>query len=74
VLMRHEVGLACAPVGQIDQARKSFQSRIDLGLSPDGPWIDAKSIVKVMLPRRRKIRRSIFVQRGLMRRPRWKRS
>ena len=34
VLMRHEA--------------KAFQSRIDLGLSPDGPWIDAKSIVKVM--------------------------
>lgn len=48
VLMRHEVGLHARPSVKLTKLAKSFQSRIDLGLSQDGPWIDAKSIVKVM--------------------------
>ena len=48
VLMRHEVGLHARPSVKLTKLAKAFASRIDLGLSPDGPWIDAKSIVKVM--------------------------
>ncbi|WP_029007023.1 HPr family phosphocarrier protein [Azospirillum halopraeferens] len=48
ILMRHEVGLHARPSVKLTKLAKSFRSRIDLGLSPDGPWIDAKSIVKVM--------------------------
>src|SRR6266478_6061913 len=48
VLMRHEVGLHARPSVKLTKLAKAFESRIDLGLSPDGPWIDAKSIVKVM--------------------------
>ena len=48
VLMRHEVGLHARPSVKLTKLAKSFESRIDLGLSPDGPWVDAKSIVKVM--------------------------
>ena len=48
VLMRHEVGLHARPSVKLTKLAKAFQSRIDLGLSPDGPWVDAKSIVKVM--------------------------
>src|SRR5205814_9268625 len=48
VLMRHEVGLHARPSVKLTKLAKAFQSRIDLGLSPDGPWSDAKSIVKVM--------------------------
>lgn len=48
VLLRHEVGLHARPSVKLTKLAKSFQSRIDLGLSADGPWIDAKSIVKVM--------------------------
>ncbi|PWC38146.1 HPr family phosphocarrier protein [Azospirillum sp. TSO22-1] len=48
VLMRHEVGLHARPSVKLTKLAKSFRSRIDLGLSADGPWIDAKSIVKVM--------------------------
>ena len=48
VLMRHEVGLHARPSVKLTKLAKAFESKIDLGLSPDGPWIDAKSIVKVM--------------------------
>jgi len=48
VLMRHEVGLHARPSVKLTKLAKAFASKIDLGLSPDGPWIDAKSIVKVM--------------------------
>jgi len=48
VLMRHEVGLHARPSVKLTKLAKGFDSRIDLGLSPDGPWVDAMSIVKVM--------------------------
>src|SRR6266481_2430698 len=48
VLMRHEVGLHARPSVKLTKLAKAFESRIDLGLSPEGPWVDAKSIVKVM--------------------------
>ena len=48
VLMRHEVGLHARPSVKLTKLAKAFESHIDLGLSPDGPWVDAKSIVKVM--------------------------
>ena len=46
--MRHEVGLHARPSVKLTKLAKAFESKIDLGLSPDGPWVDAKSIVKVM--------------------------
>ena len=33
---------------KLTKLAKTFGSRIELGLGPEGPWIDAKSIVKVM--------------------------
>ena len=48
VVMRHEVGLHARPSVKLTKLAKSFKSSIDLGLSAEGPWIDAKSIVKVM--------------------------
>jgi phosphocarrier protein HPr len=48
VLMRHAVGLHARPSVKLTKLAKGFESRIDLGLSADGPWVDAKSIVKVM--------------------------
>jgi phosphocarrier protein len=48
VVMRHEVGLHARPSVRLTKLAKSFDARIDLGFSVDGPWIDAKSIVKVM--------------------------
>jgi phosphocarrier protein HPr len=48
VLLRHEVGLHARPSVKLTKLAKNFGARIDLGLSAEGPWIDAKSIVKVM--------------------------
>jgi phosphocarrier protein len=48
VLMDHAVGLHARPSVKLTQLAKTFGARIELGLSQNGPWIDAKSIVKVM--------------------------
>ena len=44
----HPTGLHARPAVKLTKLAKTFRSTIELGLSPDGPWIDAKSIVKVM--------------------------
>ena len=48
ILIAHEVGLHARPSVKLTKLAKTFASKIELGLSDDGPWIDAKSIVKVM--------------------------
>src|ERR1700732_3452456 len=47
-LIRDPIGLHARPSVKLTKLAKGFASQIDLGLSPDGPWVDAKSIVKVM--------------------------
>lgn len=51
VVVRHEVGMHARPSVKLTQLAKSFGSKIDLGPSSEGPWVDAKSIVKVMRTR-----------------------
>jgi phosphocarrier protein HPr len=48
VLLTHAVGLHARPSVKLTKLAKTFRSSIEIGLGPDGPWIDAKSIVKVM--------------------------
>ena len=48
VQIRHEGGLHARPSVKLTKLAKNFGARIDLGLSAEGPWIDAKSIVKMM--------------------------
>ena len=48
IVIAHEVGLHARPSVKLTKLAKTFSSRIELGLSADGPWIDAKSVVKVM--------------------------
>ena len=48
VLLTHAVGLHARPSVKLTKLAKTFRSAIELGPGPDGPWIDAKSIVKVM--------------------------
>ena len=48
VLMDYAVGLHARPSVKLTQLAKTFSARIELGVSQNGPWIDAKSIVKVM--------------------------
>ena len=48
VLMMHDAGLHARPSVKLTKLAKTFASRIELALASEGPWIDAKSIVKVM--------------------------
>jgi phosphocarrier protein HPr len=48
VLMTHHVGLHARPSVKLTKLAKGFAATLELAASPDGPWIDAKSIVKVM--------------------------
>ena len=48
VLITHDVGLHARPSVKLTKLAKGFAARIELALSEEGPWIDAKSIVKVM--------------------------
>jgi phosphocarrier protein len=48
VLLTHAVGLHARPSVKLTKLAKTFGSSIMLGTGPEGPWIDAKSIVKVM--------------------------
>ena len=48
VLMTHEIGLHARPSVSLTKMAKGFDAVIELGLNEGGPWIDAKSIVKVM--------------------------
>ena len=48
VLMTHEVGLHARPSVKLTKLAKSFASAIEMAIDNEGPWTDAKSIVKVM--------------------------
>jgi len=48
VTITHEVGLHARPSVKLTKLAKTFAAHVELALSPDGPWFDAKSIVKVM--------------------------
>jgi phosphocarrier protein HPr len=48
VLMTHAVGLHARPSVKLTKLAKGFDARIELAAAAEGPWIDAKSIVKVM--------------------------
>ncbi len=48
VLMEHDVGLHARPSVKLTKLAKGFAADLHIALSADGPWIDAKSIVKVM--------------------------
>ena len=46
--MLHDVGLHARPSVTLTKLAKQFDSRIEIGISDEGPWIDAKSIARVM--------------------------
>jgi phosphocarrier protein HPr len=48
VRIEHEIGLHARPSVKLTQLAKTFDSKIEFAAAPDGPWVDAKSIVKVM--------------------------
>lgn len=48
VVISHAVGLHARPSVKLTKEAKGFAAAIEIAGSPEGPWIDAKSIVKVM--------------------------
>jgi phosphocarrier protein len=48
ILMTHDVGLHARPSVKLTKLAKGYSSEVEIAAAPEGPWIDAKSIVKVM--------------------------
>jgi phosphocarrier protein HPr len=48
VLITHDVGLHARPAVVLMRLARSFESIVEIAKNDAGPWIDAKSIVKVM--------------------------
>ncbi len=48
ILLTHAVGLHARPSVKLTKLAKGFPCRIEIATSTDGPWTDAKSIVRVM--------------------------
>ena len=46
--LTNPIGLHARPSVKLTKLAKTFASDIDLSVGSDGPWVDAKSIVKVM--------------------------
>lgn len=42
------VGLHARPSVKLTQLARTFPCSVEIALSPEGPWVDAKSTVKVM--------------------------
>jgi len=47
-LLTNQVGLHARPSVKLTQLAKSFAASIEIALAAEGPWLDAKSPVKVM--------------------------
>ena len=47
-LLTNEVGLHARPSVKLTQLAKRFDANIEFALDASGPWVDAKSPVKVM--------------------------
>ena len=47
-LLTNDVGLHARPSVKLTQLAKRFDARIEFSLDAGGPWVDAKSPVKVM--------------------------
>ena len=48
VEITHPTGLHARPAVKLTKLAKSFPATIRLRKAPDGDWVDAKSVVKVM--------------------------
>ena len=46
--LTNEVGLHARPSVKLTRLAKTFDCSVEIALSADGPWVDAKSPVKVM--------------------------
>ncbi len=46
--LTNSIGLHARPSVKLTKLAKTFAAKIEVAAAPDGPWVDAKSIVKVM--------------------------
>ncbi|GAB2178508.1 HPr family phosphocarrier protein [Dongia sp. agr-C8] len=47
-LLTHSAGLHARPTLKLAMLAKTFAAKIEIAAKPEGPWIDAKSVVRVM--------------------------
>jgi phosphocarrier protein len=47
-LLTHSAGLHARPTLKLTMLAKTFAAKIEIAAKPEGPWVDAKSVVKVM--------------------------
>ena len=47
-ILTNAIGLHARPSVKLTKLAKTFEAQIEVGLTENGPWVDAKSIVKVM--------------------------
>ena len=47
-MITHDVGLHARPSVKLTKLAKGFASTLEIAGTAEGPWVDAKSIVKVM--------------------------
>ena len=48
VVITHDVGLHARPSVKLTKLAKGYPCALEIAAAAEGPWIDAKSIVKVM--------------------------
>ncbi len=48
ILLTHEIGLHARPSVKLTKLAKRFSADVSLAIAENGPWINAKSIAKVM--------------------------
>ncbi len=48
VWLAHSAGLHARPAIQLTKMAKRFQAEVWVGVSEDGPWVNSKSIARVM--------------------------
>ena len=48
LVITHDVGLHARPSVKLTKLAKGFASTLEIAGTAEGPWVDAKSIVKVM--------------------------
>jgi phosphocarrier protein HPr len=51
VLITNDIGLHARPSVKLTKLAKRFSAHVEVALDKNGPWFDAKSIVKVMAAR-----------------------
>jgi phosphocarrier protein len=47
-LLTHAAGLHARPTLKLTMLAKKFAAKIEIAAKSEGPWVDAKSVVKVM--------------------------